>query len=77
MGEHQLDIHTSKINDPIQRLRRVILTMVFASKENPSIEYVNESVLHKIIIAEGAKAYHTKSVDYENKEASVSQLQAV
>ena len=63
-----IDIHTSEINDPIQRLRKIIFTMVFASKENPSIEYVNESVLHKIIISEGAKAYHTKSVDNENKE---------
>ena len=63
-----IDIHTMNITDPVQKLRIIISTLVFASKENPSIEYVNESVLHRIIIAEGAKAYHTKSVDDENQE---------
>ena len=35
--------------------------------DNPSIGYVNESVLHRLVIAEGTKAYHTKGVDEENK----------
>ena len=63
-----IDINTKNIIDPIHKLKIMISTMVFASKENPSIEYVNESVLHRIIISEGAKAYHTKAVDSENKE---------
>lgn len=63
-----IDINTKNITDPVIKLQMVISTLVFASKENPSIEYVNESVLHRIIIAEGAKSYHTKSVDSENKE---------
>jgi AcrR family transcriptional regulator len=63
-----IDINTKNITDPKQKLTIIISTMVFASKENPSIEYVNESVLHRIIIAEGAKTYHTKLVDAENKE---------
>lgn len=63
-----IDINTRNITDPIAKLKIVISTLVFASKENPSIEYVNESVLHRIIIAEGAKSYHTKSVDNENRE---------
>ncbi len=63
-----IDINTKNVTDATQKLKIIISTMVFASKENPSIEYVNESVLHRIIIAEGAKTYHTKSVDSENKE---------
>ena len=63
-----IDINSKNITDPKQKLTIIISTMVFASKENPSIEYVNESVLHRIIIAEGAKTYHTKLVDSENKE---------
>ena len=63
-----IDINTKNIVDPKQRLKIIISTLCFASKENPSIEYVNESVLHRLIIAEGAKSYHTKSVDDENKE---------
>ena len=63
-----IDIHTMNIEDPKRRLQIIIETMVYASKDNPSIEYVNESVLHRLIIAEGTKAYHTKSVDEENRE---------
>jgi AcrR family transcriptional regulator len=63
-----IDINTKNITDPIQRLKIIISTLCFASKENPSIEYVNESVLHRLIISEGSKSYHTKSVDIENKE---------
>ena len=63
-----IDINTMNINDSVHKLRIIISTLVDASKENPSIEYVNESVLHRIIIAEGAKTYHTKTVDEENKE---------
>lgn len=63
-----IDIHTMNITDSVQKLKIIISTLVFASKENPSIEYVNESVLHRIIIAEGSKTYHTKAVDDENQE---------
>ena len=63
-----IDFNTMNIEDPQRRLNIIIVTIVSASKENPSIEYVNESVLHRIIIAEGTKAYHTKEVDKENKE---------
>ncbi|MEC7984325.1 MAG: TetR/AcrR family transcriptional regulator [Myxococcota bacterium] len=63
-----IDIHTMNISDPVQKLKIIISTLVFASKENPSVEYVNESVLHRIMIAEGAKAYHTKAVDDENQD---------
>ncbi len=62
-----IDIHTNNINDPSQKLKIIISTLVYASKDNPAIEYVNESVLHRIIISEGSKTYHTKSVDEENK----------
>ena len=62
-----IDIHTNNIHDPSQKLKIIISTLVYASKDNPAIEYVNESVLHRIIISEGSKTYHTKSVDEENK----------
>ncbi len=63
-----IDLNTMNIEDPKRRLKIIIETLVSASKENPSIEYVNESVLHRIIISEGSKAYHIKAVDEENKE---------
>ncbi len=63
-----IDIHVMNIKDPKQRLKIIIQTLVYASKDNPSIDYVNESILHRLIIAEGTKAYHTKEVDKENTE---------
>ncbi len=61
-----IDINIRNIEDPKRQLKIVIETLVYASKDNPSIDYVNESVLHRLIIAEGTKAYHTKEVDKEN-----------
>lgn len=63
-----IDINTLNIESPQRKLKIIIKTIVFASKDNPSIEYVNESVLHRLIIAEGTKAYHTKAVDKDNTD---------
>lgn len=63
-----IDFNTMNIEDPKRRLQIIIETFVSASQENPSIDYVNESVLHRIIISEATKAYHTKAVDKENTE---------
>lgn len=63
-----IDINTMNIEDSKRRLKIIIETLVYASKDNPSIDYVNESVLHRLIIAEGTKAYHTKEIDKENSE---------
>ena len=63
-----IDVNSMNVEDPRQRLRIIIQTLVSASKENPSIEYVNESILHRIIISEASKAYHIKEVDQENNE---------
>ncbi|MFK7806277.1 MAG: TetR/AcrR family transcriptional regulator, partial [Saprospiraceae bacterium] len=63
-----IDISIINIKDPKRRLEIIIENFVYASKDNPSIEYVNESVLHRVVIAEGTKAYHTKEVDKENRD---------
>ena len=69
---YQIDLTTANINNPTEKLRRIIHDLVDASTENPAIEFVNEKVLHRIVIAEGAKAYHTKDVDEENKKGLFS-----
>ncbi|WP_430810689.1 MULTISPECIES: TetR/AcrR family transcriptional regulator [unclassified Carboxylicivirga] len=67
-----IDINTKNIESAKERLNIIISTLVFAHKENPAIDYVNESVLHRVIIAEGTKAYYTKLVDKENTEGFFS-----
>ena len=61
-----IEINTMNIGDPREKLKIIIRSFVSASKENPAISFVNESTLHDVVISEGMKAYHTKSVDEEN-----------
>lgn len=63
-----IDINLMNITEPKEQLKVAINTIVNATRENKAIDYVNEEILHHIVIAEGAKAYHTKLVDKENKE---------
>lgn len=63
-----MSVNMTNIVDPRQKLKIIINTFVYASKDNPSIDYVNESILHRVIISEGSKAYHTKEVDKDNTE---------
>jgi AcrR family transcriptional regulator len=65
---YQIDVNTMNVEDPKRKLHIIIQTIVDASRENPAIDYVNEAILHRIVIAEGTKAYHTKQVDNENKD---------
>lgn len=62
-----IDYNTMNIQDPIKKLQIVISSIVDTTRRNTSIEFVDEDVLHRIVVAEGTKTYHTKQVDQENK----------
>ncbi len=59
-------INTLNIEDPKRKLEIIINSFVSASVDNPTTDYVDESKLQSVIIAEGMKAYRTKEVDEEN-----------
>lgn len=63
-----IKIKTFNIEDPKRKLEIIIHTFVSISEENPAIDYVNESSLHNLVIAESTKVYHTKGVDEENNK---------
>jgi AcrR family transcriptional regulator len=63
-----IDINTLHLKDPREKLKVIIHSFLFASKENPTIAFVNESKLHNVVISEGLKSYHTKAVDEENEK---------
>ncbi len=65
---YMIQIKTFNIDDPKRKLEVIIHTFVLMSEENPAIEYVNESSLHNLVIAESTKVYHTKGVDEENNK---------
>lgn len=63
-----ITVNTMNVRDPKEKLRIIIHSIVAAPVDNPTVDYVNESKLHNIVISEGAKAYHTKEVDEDNSK---------
>ncbi|MCI5081136.1 MAG: TetR/AcrR family transcriptional regulator [Saprospiraceae bacterium] len=63
----RIDYNTMNISDPKRKLKIAISAIVDTSRRNTSIEFVDEDVLHRIVMAEASKAYHTKQVDQENE----------
>jgi AcrR family transcriptional regulator len=70
----RIDYHTMNIEDPRRKLEIAISSIVDTSRRNTSIEFVDEDVLHRIVVAEATKAYHTKEVDQENKKRLLPDL---
>lgn len=66
--EFQISFHTNNLKDPKVKLKRVIKLLASAVEDDQRTSHINESLLHQIIIAEGAKAYLTKQVGEDNKQ---------
>ena len=64
----QIEFSTNNIANPERKLKIAIAAIVNTSKRNATIDFVDEDVLHRVVVAEGVKGYHTKEVDQENKE---------
>ena len=66
--EFQISFQTNNIQDPTEKLTRVIKLLASAVEDDEQTSYINECLLHQIIIAEGSKAYLTKQVGEDNKQ---------
>jgi len=62
-----ISINIKNITSPKKQLKVAIRNLVLATSENPLNKYINENVLHRVVIQEGGKAYHIHAVDEENK----------
>ena len=62
-----IEINLKNVSNSEERLRIAIHNIVNASTESPLTEYVNENLLHKVVIKESTKAYHVREVDSENE----------
>lgn len=65
--EFQISFQTNNIKDPATRLKRVIKLLASTVEDDASTSYVNEALLHHIVISEGSKAYLTKHVAEDNQ----------
>jgi hypothetical protein len=66
--EFQISFHTNNIKDPTVKLKRVIKLLAKNVEDDETTSYINESLLHQIVISEGSKAYLTKQVGEDNKQ---------
>lgn len=64
----RIDLNTMNLSDPSYRLKVVLGIIVDTANRNMAIEFVDEDILHKIVVREGAKAYHHKLVDEDNQD---------
>ena len=72
-----IDYNTKNITDSNLKLDLIIDNFVDATKENPSVEFINEKILHRVMISESSKSYHTKNIDEENKQGFYKSYKAL
>lgn len=66
--EYRIIFATANITDPWEKLQKAITLATDTISDDASTDYIDESVLNRIIIAEFTKTFLTKEVDEENKE---------
>jgi len=65
--EYRMDIFTSAVSDPKEKLKACLRVLAEEKKYDPTFEFVNEEALHRIVVSELDKTYLTKDVDDDNK----------
>lgn len=68
----RIDLKTIEIDDPVKRLRAAVSCIVDTAKRNTTVAFIDEDILHRIVVAEGTKAYHNKLVDAQNQDGFFS-----
>jgi AcrR family transcriptional regulator len=66
--EFQIDYVTGSTDAPIEKLDKFLRVISESHKFDPHVGHIDEAKLHRIVVAEAAKVYLTKNVEFENKE---------
>ena len=66
--EYRLVLTTQALDDADDKLRLAIKLLTREITQDNAVSYINEVLLHRIIVAESSKVYHTKKVDEENAQ---------
>jgi len=66
--EYRLTFAIQNIKSPQEKLEVAIEILTREVVKDNDFSYINQMLLHKIIVDESSKAYHTKSVDTENEK---------
>ncbi len=66
--EYKIVFSTANLNSSKDKLLTAITILTEDITEDNTFSYIDETLLHKIIISESAKAYYTKDIDEENQK---------
>lgn len=66
--EYQAMYRTNNITEPAEKLRVIIKLLASTVEDDIRTSYVNENLLHQIVITEGSKTYLTKRINEDNKD---------
>jgi len=66
--EYRIVFATTNITDPVEKLTNAITLITEKIEDDTTTDYIDESILNRIIIVEFTKTFLTKEVDEENKE---------
>jgi len=75
--EYKIEMRTTNIYDHAERLRTALRVLAEEKKFDPHFEGIDESALHRIVVAEMDKTYLTKQVDDDNKVGLFLQFKSV
>ncbi len=75
--EYRIDIYTSAVADPTEKLRACLRVIAEEKKYDPAFEFVNEEALHRIVVAEFDKTYMNKGVDDFNQAGMFGGLKSI
>jgi AcrR family transcriptional regulator len=64
--EFQINYQTKNLKEPEIKIKKLIQLLAENVEDDISTGYIDESMLHQIVIAEGSKAYLTKNVNADN-----------
>lgn len=65
---HRLEFNNMNITNPVDKLKIAMGIISDVKKRNTELAYIDEECLHRIVVMEGAKGYHHKLVEEDNKE---------
>ena len=66
--EYRIELATTSLIEPRGKLMAALKVITEETKYDPTIEFVNEVALHRIVVAELDKTYLTKWVDKDNHQ---------
>ena len=66
--DYRIELATASLAQPREKLMVAVRIMTDETKNDPAFEFVNEEILHRIVVAELDKTYLTKWVDADNHE---------